>query len=116
MEASSSAQAGRRGARKGATEESRTASGVALPRYSAAKVRREIVRVLAPDKAMTPAEIQQAVTLKLPTAEHASIKSQIRVLRDGDYLGATDHNSRKLALTESGRRWSDGIEALAVGD
>lgn len=112
MEASSGVRASGKGSREG---RGKTAV-VSLPRQSAAKVRREIVRVLAPDKVMTPTEIKQAVTLKLPTAERASIDAQIRVLRDGDYLTASDGNSRKLILTESGRRWSDGIEALAPGE
>ncbi|MGI8801039.1 MAG: hypothetical protein ACR2KV_02540 [Solirubrobacteraceae bacterium] len=87
-----------------------------LPRQSAAKVRREIIRVLAPDRAMTPNEIQQAVAKRLPTAERASIKAQIRALRDSEYVAPSQSDTGKVALTESGVRWSDGIEALAVGE
>ena len=82
----------------------------------AAKVRREIVRLLVPDKTMTPAEIQRAVALRLPTAERASITAQIRALRDSQYVTASESDTRKLALTKSGVRLSDGIEALAVGE
>ncbi len=115
MEASSGVRHGGRGGTDAQQTQAKS-SGASLPRQSAAKVRREIVRVLAPDKTMTPAEIQRAVALRLPAAERASITAQIRALRDSQYVTTFESDTRKLALTESGVRWSDGIEALAVGE
>jgi hypothetical protein len=82
------------------------------PRQSAARVRRAIVQVLSPDNKLTPDEVQQRVGSMLGGTEHASIKAQLRVLLDGSYVSRSDSDTRKVSLTDSGRRWSRGIKAL----
>lgn len=89
---------------------------VPASRQSAAKVRREIIRVLAPDKSMTPAEIRSEVAQRLPTAERASIDEQIGALLEREDIACSDSDSGMIMLTDRGRRWSDGIDALAVGE
>jgi hypothetical protein len=83
------------------------------PRHSAAEVRRTIVLLLGDGKRMTPDEVERAISLRMPTALHGMVNSQLRVLQDGEYVEPSRDDSRRLALTESGKRWLSGIQALS---
>jgi hypothetical protein len=100
------------GSGAGVRSSAREARPAPAPPPSSAKVRKAIVRVLAPDKHMTPDEIQRAVAGALPAAR-SSIDQQLGVLRDGEYVTEVEGDARKLALTDSGLRWSRGIVALS---
>lgn len=106
-------QAGSGGLGRG-TEEASTPAPASHPRrQSAAKVRKTIVRVLGGGKEMTPDEIQHAAAMVLGSTEHPTIEAQLRVLRDGDYITPAEGDARRVSLTSSGKRWSDGIQALS---
>ena len=79
----------------------------------AAAVRRAIVSILASGSSMTPKEIEQAVTLKLPGMRGPTVGNQLRVLEDGRWITASKEDTRRVMLTEQGERWALGIEALS---
>jgi hypothetical protein len=83
------------------------------PRHSAADVRREIVVLIGRDAEMTPAEVEKAITRQMPAARHGIVTSQLRVLKDGHYVQPAKNDTRRLTLTDSGRRWLSGIESLS---
>src|SRR4051794_34755253 len=104
---------GSRGSGTGTHSGERSAPAEPAPRPSSARLRKAIVRALAPDKEMTPDEIQKAVATSLG-AGRTSVLQQIGVLRDGEYVTEVGGDARKLSLTDSGRRWSRGIAALSA--
>jgi hypothetical protein len=82
-------------------------------RYSAARVRKAIIQVLAPGEPLTAGQIQRRVGSILKDAERASVKHQIDVLREKGDIERGGKGSRKFVLSDSGKRWWEGIEALS---
>lgn len=91
----------------------RTQNGGPTKRYSAPQVRKAIVQALAPDKEMTRKQLQAATAQLLPSADRASISSQIDVLEEKGDVAGTPGKTGKLSLTESGQRWWRGIKVLS---
>jgi hypothetical protein len=80
-------------------------------RPSAATVRKALIQALAAHESTTAKVLEDEVGKLLPTAERPSVRQQLQVLCEGKYvIEAPDH--RRMMLTDSGRRWWTGIEAL----
>lgn len=82
-------------------------------RPSAATVRRTLIRVLATGGPATARELEDEVGRLLPATERPSARQQLQVLREGGYIIDADEGNRRMMLSDAGRRWWKGIEALA---
>ncbi len=83
------------------------------PRPSAATVRKGIIQTLASDGPLTARALESAVGRLLPATEKPSVEQQLQVLREGGYVEQRREQPPGLQLTDSGRRWWEGIQALA---
>lgn len=82
-------------------------------RPSAATVRKVLIQALATSGSATAKELEDEVGRLLPAAERPSITQQLQVLREGEYVIEAPDDRRRMTLSDAGRRWWRGIEALA---
>jgi Fe2+ or Zn2+ uptake regulation protein len=83
-------------------------------RPSAATVRKTLIQVLATSEPVTAKTLEEEVGKLLPAAERPSVRQQLQILRDGSYVIEASDNHRRMTLSDSGRRWWTGIEALTL--
>jgi hypothetical protein len=95
------------------TTSARSASTDAGPPPSAATVRKAIIQILADGGPSTAKTIEEKVGKLLPSTEKPSVRQQLQTLIEGGYVIDATDKPRALMLSDSGRRWWSGIEALS---
>ncbi len=80
---------------------------------SAATVRKTIIQILASTGPSTAKKVEEEVGRLLPAAEKPSVRQQLQALSEGEYVVGAPDEPRCLVLSESGRRWWNGIKALS---
>lgn len=93
-------------------ERSQSTTSNSPRRPTAAAVRKALVQTLAVEGPATAKTLEAEIGRLLPAAERPSVKQQLQVLREEGYVIDAPEDHRRLMLSESGRRWSRGIEAL----
>lgn len=84
-------------------------------RPSAARVRKALIQALATSESATAKELEDEVGRLLPASERPSVQQQLQVLREGAYIIEAPDDRRRMVLSDAGRRWWNGIKALAPG-
>ncbi len=65
------------------------------------------------DERVAVHQAEDEVGRLLPAMKHFSITQQLQVLREGEYVIEAPDDRRRMTLSDAGRRWWRGIEALA---